>query len=206
VYFYALLCSSDLNNYLIFSVEDIYHTSSTVTLDFSDDTVLLCLYKIYSWEKYVQVKNVREREFCKSCGKVKQLQQCNMYSSLEYTYHPGVFFQFLHKALIIMFICYLCKLYSGTVTMYLCVTQCQSSLIYILYTVCEVSLMPILFIYTIYKFIVIPYHSNKIINHYQLTCVLIWYLKCHIVIVVPVPCCNYYLLSSAIKRTTNECQ
>lgn len=151
-------------------------------------------------------KNVREREFCKPCGKVKQLQQCNMYCSLEYTYLPDVFFPFLCKALIIMFIYYLCELYSGTVKMYLYVTPCQSTLIQSLYTVCEVSLMHILFIYTIYKFIVIQYHSNKIINHYQLTCIFIWYLICHIVIVVPVPCCNYYLLSSAIKRITNECQ
>jgi hypothetical protein len=30
---------SDVNNYLNFSVEDIYHTSSTVTLDFWNDTV-----------------------------------------------------------------------------------------------------------------------------------------------------------------------
>jgi len=53
VYFYGPLCSSDVINYLKFSVEDI---SSTVTLDISNDTVLLCLYKIYSWEKCVQVK------------------------------------------------------------------------------------------------------------------------------------------------------
>jgi len=66
--------------------------------------------------------------------------------------------------------------------------------------------MHILFIYTIYKFIVIQYHSNKIINHYQLTCIFIWYLICYVVIVVPVPCCHYYLLSSAIKQITNECQ
>jgi len=124
-------------------------------------------------------ENVREREFCKSCGKVKQLQQCNRYSSLEYTYLADVSFPFLHKALIIMFICYLCKLYSGTVKMYLCVPQCRSSLIYILYTVYEASLMHILFIYTIYKFIVIEYHSNKIIDHYQLTRIFIWYLICH---------------------------
>jgi len=139
------------------------------------------------------------------CGKVKQLQQCNMYSSLEYTYLPEVFFPFLHKALIIMFVTYT-NCIVGTVKMYLCVTQCQSSLIYILYAVCEVSLMHILFIYTIYKFIVIQYHSNKIINHYQFTCIFIWHLICHIVIVVPIPCCNYYLFSSAIKRIANECQ
>jgi len=55
VYFCDLLCSSDVNNYLKFFVEDIYYTSSTVTLDISNVTVLLCLYKIYSWEKCVQV-------------------------------------------------------------------------------------------------------------------------------------------------------
>jgi len=52
-----------------------------------------------------------------------------MYSSLEYTYLPDVFFPFLHKALKIVFIYYLCKLYSGTVKMYIYVTQCQTSLI-----------------------------------------------------------------------------
>ena len=63
VYFYGLLCSSDINSYLHFCVEDIYHTSSTVTLNFSNDNVLLCLYKIYSWEKCVQVKMLGRESF-----------------------------------------------------------------------------------------------------------------------------------------------